>query len=78
MVRAPITRETSLLASSPRYRLSRDTEADGERREIRESKAGELFEAQGPASVTTPLSASRARQKLKYELLLEHQILRRD
>ena len=54
--------------------MSRDTEADGERREIRESKAGELFEAQGPASVTTPLSASLPRQKLKEKLIFEYNL----
>ena len=48
-------------ASSPRSRLSSETEGETvERTERRESRAGELLvEIQGPASVTTPLSASR-------------------
>ena len=50
-------------ASSPRWRLSRDVEGERvERTSILEVRAGELLvERQGPASVTTPLSASRIR-----------------
>ena len=63
MVRADWSLEVA--ASSPRSRLSRDTEGDTvERTERRESRAGELVvESEGPASVTTPLSASRTRLK---------------
>ena len=61
MVRADWSLEVA--ASSPRSRLSSDTEGDTvERTDRRESRAGELLvEMQGPASVTTPLSASRTR-----------------
>ena len=49
-------------ASSPRSRLSREMEGDTvERTESLQSRAGELLvERPGPASVTTPLSASLA------------------
>ena len=54
-------------ASSPRSRLSRETEGDTvERTSSLEWRAGELVvERQGPASVTTPLSASRIRLETK-------------
>ena len=66
IVKASIVRadwSLEVAASSPRSRLSSDTEGDTvERTERRESRAGGvLVEMQGPASVTTPLSASRTR-----------------
>ena len=63
MVRADWSLEVA--ASSPRSRLSSDTEGDTvEITESLESRAGELLvEREGPASVTTPLSASRTRLK---------------
>ena len=69
MVRADWSLEVA--ASSPRSRLSSETEGDTvERTESRESRAGELLvETQGPASVTTPLSASRTRLEIEESFL---------